>query len=91
MSYKSHVRDHLRGGEVATWTEDRARYWAWHADGVLVEAAGRVKRGRARVTKRPRRLGGRRWGWVVENHRVMVVDVDEVPEAIRELVWETRD
>lgn len=91
MSYKSHVRDRLRAGDIATWAEDRGRWWAWHADGVMVEASGRVKRGRVRVTTRPRRLGGRRWGWVVENHRVMVVDIDEVPEEIRELVRESRD
>lgn len=91
MSYRTHVRDRLRGGELATWTEDRVRYWVWEVDGVLVEAAGRVKRGEVRVTKRPRRLGPPRWKWVVDNHRVMPVDIDEVPEDVRELVAESRE
>lgn len=90
MSYRRHVRDRLRDGAIATWTEDRGRWWAWESDGVLVEASGHVSRGDVYVTIQPRRLGGRRWGWVVEHHYVQVIDVDEVPEAIRDLVCKSQ-
>lgn len=81
MSYKSYVLNKHTLGSVLTWTEKGKRCWAWKDTGTRYVVS--CPRGDGSRLNQPSRFGGRRLVWVFSNCYVSVVDVDEVPEAVR--------